>query len=235
MAYYHKYFDGFDWQPQGGAWENFGGNFSSPPAVVSWGTNRLDILGITPEGQLKHKYWSGDQWSGWEDHTGLSGPFVGTPVASSWGYGRVDLWAVGKNSNLYHKFWDVSYWTEWENMGGTFETAPQVVHQAPNKIDIVGQFKGDDRQYYYKYWDGAQWLPSVSDWHPKGGDFASAPALVSLGAGNLNFFGVGNDGELKVQVYAGNDWQPSSKGWYSLGDTLHVSSAQEDSFKVQDL
>lgn len=234
MAYYHKYFDGSDWQPQGTDWESFGGNFSSPPAVVSWGNNRLDVFGITPTGALKQKYWSGDQWVGWEDRTGLSGPFVGTPVASSWGPDRIDLWAVGKNSNLYHKYWDVSYWTDWENMGGTFKTAPQVVHQAPNKIDIVGQFDGDDTQYYYKYWDGTQWQPSVTDWYPKGGDFASPPALVSLGEGNLNFFGLSNDGELKLQVYAGNNWQPSSTEWWSLGDTLKPYS-EEDLLKVQDL
>jgi len=35
MSYYHKYFDGTGWQPQGTYWENFGGNFSNPPAVVS--------------------------------------------------------------------------------------------------------------------------------------------------------------------------------------------------------
>ena len=114
--------------------------------------------------------------------------------------------AVGKNSNLYHKYWDVSYWTDWENMGSIFKTAPQVVHQAANRIDIVGQFGEDDTQYSYKYWDGLQWQPSITDWFPKGGDFASAPAIVSLGEGNLNFFAVGNDGELKLQVNAGNNW-----------------------------
>src|SRR4051794_1023043 len=51
--------------------------------------------------------------------------------------------------------------------------------------------------------------PSITDWFPKVGDFASAPAIVSLGEGNLNFFAVGNDGELKLQVNAGNNWQPS--------------------------
>src|SRR6202044_569266 len=101
---------------------------------------------------------------------------------------RLDLWAVGKNSNLYHKYWDFSYWADWENMGGIFETAPKVVHQVANRIDIVDQFGEDDTQNYYQYWDGFQWQPSITDWFPKGGDFASAPALVSLGEGNLNFF-----------------------------------------------
>ena len=119
-------------------------------------------------------------------------------------------------------------------MGGTFQTAPQVVHQAPNRIDILGQYSGDDAQYYYKYWDGTQWQPSVTDWYPKGGDFMTAPTLVSLGEGNLNFFGVAKNGELKLQVYAGNNWQPSSTEWWSLGDTLSPYS-DKDLFRIQDL
>jgi hypothetical protein len=119
-------------------------------------------------------------------------------------------------------------------MGGIFKTAPQVIHQAPNRIDILGQFGGDDTQYYYKYWDGSQWQPSDTEWFPKGGDFASAPALVSLGEGNLNFFGVSNDGQLKLQVYAGNNWQPSTTEWWSLGNTSNPYS-DNDVFQVQDL
>lgn len=83
-------------------------------------------------------------------------------------------------------------------MGGIFTTAPQVIHQPPNRIHILGQFGSEDTQYYYKYWDGSQWQPSVTDWFPKGGDCASAPALVSRGEGNLNIFGVSNDGQFKL-------------------------------------
>jgi len=140
----------------------------------------------------------------------------------------------GKEFEPLPQILDVSYWTDWENMGGIFKTVPQVVHQATNRIDIVGQFGEDDTQYYYKYWDGLQWQPSITDWFPKGGDFASAPALISLGEGNLNFFGVGNDGELKLQVYTGNNWQPSPTGWFSLGDTLNPYSGK-DVLQVQGL
>jgi hypothetical protein len=44
MVYYHKYFNGTGWKPQGTYWENFGGNFSSPSAVAFWGTNRLNTF-----------------------------------------------------------------------------------------------------------------------------------------------------------------------------------------------
>jgi hypothetical protein len=62
MAYCHKYFDGTSWQPWGTYWENFGGNFRSPLSVVSWGTNRLNVFGITPDGTLKQKYEVATNW-----------------------------------------------------------------------------------------------------------------------------------------------------------------------------
>jgi len=34
------------------------------PLLYLGATNRLDIFGITPDGALKQKYWSGDQWVG---------------------------------------------------------------------------------------------------------------------------------------------------------------------------
>lgn len=49
---------GSHWQPQG-SWESSDGNFSSRPAVVSWGSNRPDIFGITPDGTVRQKYWDG--------------------------------------------------------------------------------------------------------------------------------------------------------------------------------
>jgi hypothetical protein len=39
-----------------------GGNFSSKPSAVSWGPDRLDIIGITVNGTMTHKYWDGSNW-----------------------------------------------------------------------------------------------------------------------------------------------------------------------------
>lgn len=51
--------------------------------------------------------------------------------------------------------------------------------------------------------------------------------LVSLAEGNLNFFGISNHDQLKLQVYAGSSWQPSSTDWWSLGDTLNPYTDNE--------
>ena len=62
-------------------WEGLGGVFNSPPAVVSWGTNGLDILDLEQITRyLCHKWWDGNAWgpshTGWE---GLGGVFNSPP------------------------------------------------------------------------------------------------------------------------------------------------------------
>jgi hypothetical protein len=183
MTYAHKAWTGVSWFPSLTDWEDLGGNFSSAPAIVSWGPNRLDIFGVSAEdGAIKHKYWNGDAWfpsfSDWEDLGG--GPFVGSPVASSWGEGRFDVWAAAKDDGqLHHLFWDGAAYQGWEKMGGNFKTAPTVVHWDVGKIDIVGLFDGkDDSHYHSKAYDGYNWYPSFDGWYDKGGDFANQPAVV---------------------------------------------------------
>ena len=43
-------------------WERLGGIFTSPPAVASWGQNRLDIFGLGGDGAMYHKAWDGSAW-----------------------------------------------------------------------------------------------------------------------------------------------------------------------------
>lgn len=67
-GYYYKFWDGHQWRPQPGdeGSENAvypkGGSFTTTPAVVSWGPNRLDIFGITDQSELGHQTWYGTGW-----------------------------------------------------------------------------------------------------------------------------------------------------------------------------
>ena len=124
---------------------------------------------------------------------------------------------------------------------------------ADKRIDIVGQY-ANETQYRYKYWDGhqvctllskqtslpctdtscPQWNPSHDTWYPKGGDFASQPALASRGDQNLNIFGIATDGTLKWQFWNEGQWLPSSTEYYSLGNTSDPypsKSGQESNLK----
>jgi len=44
-------------------WQNLGGVFNSPPAVVVWSTNRLDIFALGTDDVMYHKSWDGSNWS----------------------------------------------------------------------------------------------------------------------------------------------------------------------------
>jgi hypothetical protein len=48
--------------PTRGSWTWLGGAFSSPPAVVSWAPNRLDIFGLGDDRAMYQKTWDGSQW-----------------------------------------------------------------------------------------------------------------------------------------------------------------------------
>jgi hypothetical protein len=176
-SYMHKAWTGTDYFPTGKEWEDLGGNFSSVPSIVSWGKERLDVIGISAEsGSVLHKHWQGDAWSDWEDLEG--GPFIGNPIVTSWGTQRLDVWAVDKQGILNHKFWDGFQWIGWEQMGGNFSETPQVAHWAQGKIDIVGKNVDDDK-YYIKGFDGDKWNPSIEGWYTLSGPYSSEPYLIT--------------------------------------------------------
>src|SRR5579871_3437183 len=133
---FHKAWDGREWLPSPTEWEALGGVFNSPPAVASWGVNRLDIFGLGTNNEMFHKAWDGREWlhspRGWE---ALGGVFDSPPAVASWGVNRLDIFGLGTNDEMFHKAWDGREWlpspTEWEALGGVFSTrfgltAPQL-------------------------------------------------------------------------------------------------------------
>jgi hypothetical protein len=69
----HKAWNGSKkvWEPSLTSWKDLGGLLSSPPSVVSWEPNRLDIFGLGEDNQMLHKAWNGSSWlpsvTGWTD------------------------------------------------------------------------------------------------------------------------------------------------------------------------
>jgi len=62
-------------------WESRGGLLTSPPAVVSWGPDRLDIFARGGDNAVWHQAWNGSAWSGWESRGGM---VTSPPCAVSW-------------------------------------------------------------------------------------------------------------------------------------------------------
>ena len=136
------------------------------------GPNRNDIFALHNGGQLSHKYWDGSNWSIWETIE-TEFVFYETPAVVSWAENRLDVFAIDANHNLTHIYWDGSQWKD-ENLGGAqLMGTVASVSWAVDRIDIVAL--GEDKGYHYKYFDGSNW----SDWIAKGGNFSSAPSLVS--------------------------------------------------------
>ena len=225
---YHKYWDGSSWQPQGDSLEKLDDEsteFSSGPAAVSWGPNRTDIFALDADFKLKHQYWDGTTWlKSWESLGDVQ--LSNTPTAISWGVNRLDIFGVdSQTAELLHIYWDGSQWSDWESLGrpsadvGLAGTVA-ATSWSKDRIDVVAL--GDDAAYYYKYWDGSAWQPSVKDFAKKGGDFSSTPAVVSWGENRLDIFGVGTDNKLKHNTWHGSGWYPGDAEFETLGGPLEA-------------
>jgi Repeat of unknown function (DUF346)/FG-GAP-like repeat len=221
----HKWWDGSSWRPSQTDWEGLGSTFGgNPPAVVSWGPNRLDIFVVVNNAML-HKWWDGTSWqpsqTGWE---ALGGNFDSPPAAVSWAPNRIDIFCLGVNNDMFHKWWDGTTWrpsqTDWEALGGNFDSPPAAVSWAPNRIDIFGVGVNDDM--LHKWWDGISWGPSQTDWETLGGTFNSPPAAVSWAPNRLDIFGCGVHNDLLHKWWDGTTWRPSQIDWETLGGTFNA-------------
>jgi hypothetical protein len=190
-----------------GGWESLGGILESPPRVVAWAPNRLDIFVVGTDSALWHRWWDGAAWGGWES---LGGIIVSPPEVVSWDTNRLDVFALGTDHALWHRWWDGAAWGGWESLGGVLTSPVSAVSWAPNRLDIFGL--GEDHALWHRWWDGAAW----GGWESLGGVLTSPPKAVAWGPNRLDVFGLGEDHALWHRWWDGAAWG----GWESLGGTL---------------
>ena len=198
--------------PQWTGWEDLGGNLTSPPAVASWGSNRLDVFAAGHDQKLAHKWWDGSKWHDWQS---LGGTFKDGPAAVSWGPNRIDVFVRGLDDHLGHLWWNGSAWEGWEDLGGNLTSGPAVASWGPNRLDVFAA--GHTGELAHKWWDGSKW----HDWQTLGGVFKGAPAAVSRDANRISVYVRGTDDHLGHLWWDGSSWQ----GWESLGGTLTSAPA----------
>lgn len=225
----HKAWDGQQWLPSHDGWDALGGSFLQPPAVASWGPDRLDILGVGSDGAMMlHKAWDGSRWLpshlDW-DPLGAASPMQ--PAVASWSANRLDIVAVGFDHRMLHKAWDGHQWLPgqftWDVLGGQFSQPPAIVSWGPDRLDIFGV--STDGLMLHKAWDGSQWLPSQLDWDPLGGAFSSQPAVASWAADRLDVFGVADDRQMLHKAWDGSEWLPSHQDWDAIGGVFSGAPA----------
>ena len=118
-----------------GGWESLAGILESPPRVVAWAPNRLDIFA-----------WERTAHSGTAIGTappGVAGNLSGgvlesQPEVVSWDTNRLDIFALGTDHALWHRWWNGSAWGGWESLGGILTSPVTAVSWAPNRLDIFG-------------------------------------------------------------------------------------------------
>jgi sialidase-1 len=88
-------------------WNSLGGDSIGEPAIVSWASDRLDVVVRDTHNNVLHKWREGRDWkpsgSGWES---LGGDIADGPSAVTWDCGRLDLFARGTDNSVLHKWID---------------------------------------------------------------------------------------------------------------------------------
>jgi hypothetical protein len=214
----HKAWNGNRWLPSATGYEPLGGPVrgGSSPAIVSWGSDRLDIALVSDDRQIYHKAWNGNQWlpstTGFEPLGGLVRD-GSSPAIVSKGPDRLDIFIVGQDKELDHKAWESTRWlpslTTLEHLGGIISdgSSPSATSWGGSRVSVF--VVGSDQGLYHKGWDGSRWW----EYENLGGTIAgggSSPAATSWGAGRMDVFVKWSDGQLRHKGRNSFEW---------LGDT----------------
>ncbi|MDB4968523.1 MAG: sialidase [Myxococcales bacterium] len=121
-------------------WISRGGNLSSvPPAAVSWGGQRIDIIAPDPSMTPWH-YWQDNEVTGvWES---MGGKMQQAGAVSSWGPNHLDFFVLGTDNAVYQKTWTGSGWIDWTqlvdcaNRWGVSAVSPPSSDVSNQQIDI---------------------------------------------------------------------------------------------------
>jgi hypothetical protein len=210
----HKAWIDNGWWPSQEGWEELGGIATSAPAVVSWGTDRLDVFVLGPDRAMSHRAWAGESWlppDGWEP---LGGTFASPPAAVSRAPGLLDVFGLGVDRAMLIRTWDGTSWSPrdgWHPLGGEFTSEPAVAAWDRHRLDVLAL--GKDRAMYHRSWtpvDG--WSER---WVSLRGVFISSPAVASWGPYRLDVFAVGTNRAMYHKWWSSGVWQPED--WEPLG------------------
>ena len=199
-------------------WDVISGNISTDPAVISWNTDRLDILaiGAAPEYGIFQIYWSSDtDWSDWIRVGSSYSDF--TPTLVLWATDQTDILLI-EHSMLTHWYWDASSWQS-IGLGGSCTSRPAAVSRGPGLIDVFVR-GGDAGLWHFSYSNG--WTAPTS---PDAETAIKAePHAISCDVRVIDAFAWRDDNALlHKRVIVASDgtetWTPS-RGFEVVGDGL---------------
>ncbi len=191
--------------PAAGAdWQSLGGLVTSNAAVVSRGTNGLDVFVRGGDNALWQRSWNGSSWSGWQS---LGGHVTSDAAVVSRGTNGLDVFVRGGDNALWQRSWNGSSWSGWQSLGGHVTSNPTAVSWAADRVDVF--VRGSDNALWHQAGNGSAWF----GWQSRGGHVTSDPTALSRGANRLDMFVRGSDNALWHQAWNGSSWS----AWRSLG------------------
>lgn len=154
---YHKWYSNNRWSDERdgfpAGWQPLGGQLTSDPSAVAWGSGRIDVFAVGPSHNLVHRWFDTRDggWSGWESLGGglqeISGNLIGSPAVSSWSPGRLDVIVKADHGPLYHK-WFNGRWSGWDQLTDFTETQPNsnldAISWGNGRIDLFGAHPGNN-------------------------------------------------------------------------------------------
>lgn len=167
--------------------------------AVSWGAQRIDVLGKDHNDNVFHKYYTAFGWGPDDPAHGNLEIFKDAKAkssisAASWAPNRLDFAFVDDSGNLKHKYWDGSSWGPgdmggYDTLGKDLATdAVYVTSWGENRFDIIG--RSSFSSCVHKAWTGNGYYPPGEEMEDLGGTFATTPVSVSWGKNRLDVFGV---------------------------------------------
>lgn len=164
-----------------------GFDLSAGIGVTAWGVGRLDIMAITREGDVVHRYWDGGAWrpADWEFLAFPGNVGVSEIGCSSWGVNRIDCFARGNNRHIYQVRWDGFSW-------GTIDMGPlptgtygdnsslgvAAAGYAPNALFVV--IIAIDGNVWQRKWNGSGWSAWANGGKPGGDNLQTVSCLAGV-------------------------------------------------------
>jgi hypothetical protein len=184
-------------------------------AAVSWGPDRIDVVGRARDSGLFHNVWNGVGWAGWRRLT-ADGTATSSPTITSWGPGRLDVFVRNQDGQLTHGGSDNGGvgW-QWETWAGHLEGDPAAVSWGPGRIDVFSAAAASSAAVLqHQWWDGVSWS-GWHEWHDADIlGMRSAPTVASAGSGQLDLFYRDSTGHIVQRQYGNGGWS----AWTDAGE-----------------
>jgi hypothetical protein len=222
-ALHDKFWDGAVWTP--GVltdWRSLGGQCAGNPSCCSPRPDQIDVFIRSLNLSIQHRTlrWNGSAWlptGKWED---LGGAFIGNPTCVVSERFTIDIFGRGLDNAIYHRHWDGQAWDAGWTSISDIATAGDVgaASWSIGRIDLFARSK-DKGTVQHKWFDGANWMPSLTAWHDIGGDTVGSPLVLSLNANDLEILVQDQGGNLLHKSWDGA-WIPPNPKWDDLHGTM---------------